>query len=75
MMPKNESNVFVLHHTYGCSESETYKLIGIFSSEELAKSAVYAHSQLPGFKDYPDGFEISLYQIDKSHWDEGFGFE
>jgi hypothetical protein len=67
--------VFIVQHTYGESESETYKLIGAFSSIETARKAVDAHSRLPGFRDYPEGFEISIYEIDKSLWNEGFGFE
>ncbi|MGF2681259.1 DUF7336 domain-containing protein, partial [Pseudomonas aeruginosa] len=31
-------NVFILHHTYGDSESESYKLLGVFSTEDRANS-------------------------------------
>jgi len=68
-------SVFVVHHTYGESESETYKLIGVFSSEEAARRVINRHSQLPGFESYPNGFEITAYEMDKSHWNEGFGLE
>jgi len=66
------SKVFVLHHTYGDAESETYKLLGIFSTEDLAKLSIQEYLRLPGFIDYPDGFTISKYEINEPHWKEGF---
>lgn len=30
------SSVFILHHTYGNSESESYKILGIFSTKTKA---------------------------------------
>jgi hypothetical protein len=30
-----------------------------------------ASNQL-GFRDFPDGFSIDEYEIDKDHWQEGF---
>lgn len=54
---------------------ENVKVIGIYSTEELANDAIKALSILPGFRDYPDGFSIDPYTVDKSHWLEGFGFE
>ncbi|MCP2080108.1 UNVERIFIED_ORG: hypothetical protein J2W74_001294 [Methylorubrum zatmanii] len=26
----------------------------------------------PGFRDHPEGFETSVYPLDKDHWTEGF---
>jgi hypothetical protein len=69
------TKVFVLHHTYGDSESETYKLLGVFSSEAAAQSAIQKYLPLPGFISYPDGFEITPYIVDENHWNEGFGFD
>ncbi|MBM7129975.1 DUF7336 domain-containing protein [Dyella mobilis] len=69
------TSVFVLHHTYGNSESETYKLLGVFSSDASAQSAILKYLRLPGFIDYPDGFEVTEYLIDEAQWIEGFGFD
>lgn len=67
--------IFLLHHTYGESESETYKLLGAFSSREQAQAAIAHYLNLPGFRDYPDSYEISDYVIGRLHWPEGFGFD
>lgn len=69
------TEVFVLHHTYGESESETYKLLGVFSSETMARSVIKKYLDLPGFRDYPNGFEVTPHTINKTTWEEGFGFD
>ena len=48
------------------------KLIGVYSSEENAQSAIVRLSQQPGFVDQPDGFHIDRYGVDQDHWTEGF---
>ena len=65
--------MFVLHHTYGTSPSETYKLLGVFGTRDKAMDAIRRASGLPGFKDYPEGFSIDAYVVDESSWKEGFG--
>lgn len=66
-------NVYVVHHSYGDSESETYKLVGVFDSESTALKAVEALRHLPGFIDYPEGFSIDIYALNEVCWSEGFG--
>lgn len=66
------NRVFVLHHTYGDAESETYKVLGVFSAESIATLAIQKYLKLPGFMDYPDGFTISHYVLDEMCWREGF---
>ncbi|ENT5106328.1 hypothetical protein ACFFZI_001847, partial [Pseudomonas aeruginosa] len=63
---------YILHHTYGPSESESYKLLGVFSSQLNAEQAKDQYLTLPGFRDYPEGFSIIAYSLDESHWTEGF---
>lgn len=65
-------DVFVLHHTYGPDEEESNKLLGVFSSQVKAEKARAGYLNLPGFKDHPDGYSISLYTVDRRHWIEGF---
>ncbi|MBR1374834.1 MAG: hypothetical protein IJ566_01960 [Cardiobacteriaceae bacterium] len=68
--------VYILWHYY---ETENYddviKLLGIFSSYELAKEAEERCKKLPGFKSLPYYFDIDAYQINQMQWTEGFGLE
>lgn len=64
-------NVFLLHHTR-CNEEDDLKLLGVFSSESLANEAIEMYLNIKGFKDFPEGFEVSKYCIDKREWIEGF---
>ena len=69
----NMATVFVLHHVRSDSEfSDDAKLIGVYSSEENAKAARDRLKAQPGFKDYPNGWDIGRYPLDKDHWQEGF---
>ncbi len=65
--------LYLLWHTYekesGC---EDIKLIGIYSSEERAKEALEKVRVQPGFRDYPDGFEIYEDELNMTDWREGF---
>ncbi|WP_394782284.1 hypothetical protein [Undibacterium sp.] len=65
--------VFVVHHTYGESDSETYKLIGVFDTENSALDAIKILSLKPGFCDYVNGFSVEAYTLNESGWAEGFG--
>ncbi|RBY95633.1 hypothetical protein DQ237_14035 [Blastococcus sp. TF02-8] len=48
------------------------KLCGVFSTKEVAESARANLIRQPGFRDYPDDFEINAYELDKIHWEDGF---
>ncbi len=65
--------VFLLHHTREHEDHEDIKLIGVFSTREAAEQAMYQTKNEPGFCDYPEGFEIDVYEIDQPGWLEGFG--
>lgn len=68
------NSVFVVFHEYqmidGCDSS---KLIGVYSSKEFGEAAIVKTRMQPGFCDFPDGFSIDKYELDKDHWQEGFG--
>lgn len=65
--------VYVLHHVHTfASGSEDVKLIGVYSSNENARTAIKRLSQMLGFSEAPDGFHIDEYQLDKDHWAEGY---
>jgi hypothetical protein len=64
--------VFILHHSYELDEIEETKLIGVYSTNEQAESAINRLKYKNGFKYRPDAFEISEYKLDQDNWTEGF---
>lgn len=66
------SSVFLLWHTNPLPERDDEKLIGVYSSKNLAEKAQEKSEKLDGFKDVLEGFEIVEYDLDKDHWTEGF---
>ena len=67
-------SVYVLHHVRADDEhGNDAKLIGVYRSNASAEVAVKRLRTLPGFRDYPNGFSIDLYLLDKDYWAEGFG--
>ena len=67
------TKVYVVQHVHEFeNDTEDVKLIGVYSSRENAESAVNRLSQVDGFKDTPDGFDIDEYEVDQDNWTEGF---
>lgn len=68
------STVFILQHVYEFDDGhEDVKLIGVFSSEALARAAQQRVSDQPGFRDLPDGFVISEHHVNgEVGWREGY---
>ncbi|WP_027710012.1 DUF7336 domain-containing protein [Zooshikella ganghwensis] len=67
------NTVYILHHVHEISENtEDIKLIGVYSSKFKAQTAISKLQLLEGFKECPDGFEISEYHIDQDYWSEGY---
>lgn len=65
--------VFLLQHTHEAADgSLDVKLIGVYSTELAARAAISRLSRRRGFAEHPAGFEISVYQLDATHWQEGF---
>lgn len=67
--------VFILHHVRREGDEEDVKLIGVYSSRETAREAIIPLISKPGFRRFPEGFEIDEYTVDKTCWSSGFGFE
>ncbi|MEU0966882.1 hypothetical protein ABZ357_16205 [Streptomyces sp. NPDC005917] len=44
--------------------SADFKLLGVFSSEDKAARAEAAGAELPGFRDFPDGFQVVRVEVD-----------
>jgi hypothetical protein len=53
-----------------CEDCELF--IGVYSSESQAKAAIERVKNEKGFADFPQGFHIYPYELDKDHWREGF---
>ena len=64
--------VFVVQHQHELDGCDEVKFIGVYSSEERASEAVDCAKELPGFRDYPDGFSVDPCEVDMDHWTEGF---
>jgi hypothetical protein len=65
--------VYLLWHSHPTGANENNdKLIGVYSSEDKAKSAQERLAKQPGFKDYVEGFEIAKRTLDKDSWIEGY---
>ncbi len=66
-------NTFVLQHVNEFEDDdEDVKLIGVYSTHELAQEAIARMRMLPGFRDMPNGFSIACYEMDVDHWTEGY---
>src|SRR5262245_36924723 len=66
-------NVFLLWHTHEFpSGEEDIKLIGVYSSHELADQARQRAVTLAGFRDAPTGFCIDRFAVDQDNWTDGY---
>ena len=69
----SEQKIYLLQH---CRENaggeDEYKMIGAYGTAEAAEEARARAVQRPGFKDYPDDFQIVEYVLGQDHWVDGF---
>jgi hypothetical protein len=66
-------SVFLLWYVHAPdSADEDELLIGVYSTEEEAKTAIERLKDKPGFVNAPDGFQIHPYEINRDHWTQGF---
>lgn len=69
-------NVYLVsHERIKDADNEDVKIIGVYSTEAKAKSAILSLMKKPGFKAYPDGFSIDIMAVDKTFWQDGFGVD
>jgi hypothetical protein len=65
--------VFLLWHVHEAEEgSEDSKLIGVYRTDKDARAAIERLRNQPGFRSFPEGFNIEKYELNKDHWTEGF---
>lgn len=66
-------NVFVLQHVRVLQDdAEETKMIGVYSTEQHGRQAIAALLDQPGFREFSDGFHLDAYEVDQTHWREGF---
>ncbi|HXS41977.1 MAG TPA: hypothetical protein VN766_17440 [Stellaceae bacterium] len=67
------TDIYVLWHCrtdeQGC---EHEKMLGIYTTRAKAEEGLALLRDKPGFKDYPDGFEILEGALDETYMLEGF---
>ena len=65
--------VYLLWHTHEFENGpDDEKLIGVYESELAARRAQARVAGLPGFRENPQGFEITAYEVGQDHWTEGY---
>ena len=66
-------DVFLLWHVHEFPEGEEdAKLIGVYSTPEHAEQARRRLASQPGFRELPEGFQVSAYRLNQDHWTEGY---
>ena len=53
-------------------EEDTELLLGVYETEHEANNAIERLRNQPGFVDFPQGFLVEPYELNKDHWSEGF---
>jgi homoserine kinase type II len=68
------THVYVVQHVHTAQDGgeEDVKFIGVYRVRSDADAAVGRLRLLPGFRDHPNGFEVTEYELNKDHWIEGF---
>ncbi|WP_294266555.1 hypothetical protein [uncultured Chryseobacterium sp.] len=64
--------LYTLEHIYTDESHTACKLLGFFDDLEKLEQVKSFASELSGFKNYPKGFVITKYEVDKRHWEYGF---
>jgi hypothetical protein len=67
------NSIWLLQHVHKFEDGhECVKLIGAYTSEALAAEAKQRVLNQPGFRDLPEGFEISEVLLNRDGWVEGY---
>ncbi len=65
--------VYGLSYTREYEDREDTELsIGVYASEQDAARAIDCLRDKPGFRDYPEGFEIHPLRLGRTSWESGF---
>ena len=64
--------IFVLWHSYIDEDRRDHEMmLGIYSTRAKAEQALELLRGKPGFRDYPEGFEIAEGELDRTSMTEG----
>jgi hypothetical protein len=66
------ATVYLVWHQHDADDDNTGKLLGVFSSERLARSRIEQARSQPGFRRFLDAFVVDPYVVDQAAWPEGF---
>lgn len=69
------TKVFLLQHNIPRGDNDNSKIIGIYSTKDLAGKAIDRLKDKPGFRDPKGTFTVGPYQLDFDYWSEGFGVD
>lgn len=64
--------VYYLTHEYYDGEYDNITNIGYYSTHQMAEEAEHRYRLKAEYSEYPNGFCISKYKIDQTHWCFGF---
>ncbi len=66
-------DVFLLWHVHEMpGGEEDVKLLGVYSSADRAEEARQRALTKPGFRDSPEGLEVSRNVVERDEWTEGY---
>ena len=66
------TEVFPVWHTHEVDDFEFVRLIGVYSTEDLAHAAARRAASRAGFRDTVEGFYVGAATLGERKWDEGF---
>lgn len=65
--------MYVVQHIHEVTKDcEDLKMIGVYSTQHMASSAVARMSRKPGFSSAAEGFHIDEYEVDRDYWEDGY---
>lgn len=66
--------LYLLEHCYEAENGDdVFKVLGVFSSKEMAESKIRLYKQEEGFNRYDaDCFIVSRFIVNQGDWSEGF---
>jgi hypothetical protein len=65
-------SVVLLWHIHEINGEEDSTFIGVYRTEDDARSAIERLKDKPGFAETVDGFSYERYELNVDHWTEGF---
>ena len=67
-----DKDVFYLAHEYYDGEYDYVTDLGYYSTRQMAEKGLLQYKDTQEFAAYTEGFSIDKYEIDITHWTDGF---